>query len=131
MSENPRPHEIGEIKIGGQTYSFTTPKAAIVMSALIQMKGKREIEQTQILISAQATWLKKGLGDEGWSEIERRLTDDDDILDWHHLSEAFQEAIAQSSGPRPTTSSNASFPESRPATPSEEKPKQPESIFGI
>lgn len=131
MSENLRPHEIDEISIGGVTYPFRTPKIAVVLSALIRMKGKREIEQTQILLEAQAKWLKKGIGDEGWAKIEARLQDDDDILDWPDLSNAFQDKVGQVSGPRPITSSSASPMESQTTTPSEVKEKPQESIFGI
>lgn len=127
-----RPHEVDEIKLAGKTYPWKTPKIAIIMSAMIRIKGKPQLEQEQIFMEAQAKWVRSGVGADNWALIEARLfDDDDDPLDWPDISELFQEKFAeQKNGGRPTTSSTDSLPESPTTTPSEEKPKQQESIFG-
>jgi hypothetical protein len=131
MSEN-RPHEVGEVTLAGITYPFKTPKIAIVLSAMIRARGKSQFEQEQIVMEAQAKWMRKAVGVENWAKIEARLfDDDDDPLDWPDINDAFQEKLAeQKNGGRPTTSSSDSQLPSPTTTPSEEKPKQPESIFG-
>lgn len=134
MSET-RPHEVGEIELGGKTYPFTTPKIGPYLSALIrarQLKGSGEelkIKQGMIIGEAQAKWFSAGLGKEIWKEVQERLEDYDDTLDWEDLPKAFKEKMGDNAG-RPTTSSSDSPPPSPTTTPSEEKPKQLESIFG-
>lgn len=129
MSE-PRPHEVGEIELGGQTYPFTTPKIGPYLSALIRAKGKKtNIERGMIIGEAQAKWFEAGLGKQVWKEVQERLEDYDDALDWEDLPEVFKAKIGDSAE-RPTTSSSDSPPPSPTTTPSEEKPKELESIFG-
>lgn len=126
-----RPHEYDEIDLGGKTYPFKTPKVGPYLSALIRAKQTRTSVANQGLIigEAQAKWFAAGLGKEAWKEVQERLEDYDDVLDWEDLPVAFKEKMGDQAG-RPTTSSSDSPQLSPTTTPSEEKPKQPESIFG-
>lgn len=124
-----RARETVTIELAGVEYEFKTPKVAPVLSAIVQMKGKNEIEQMQILFSAQAKWLKSGVGEEVWSQIEDRLVDEDDELDWSDVAQLFQDQMSGSSG-RPSTSSSESSASSPKTSYSEDEPKKPESIFG-
>lgn len=129
---NARPHERGTVDIGGKPYSFRAPKAAILLSALINAKGKSEVETQQIVLGAQARSLHSALGDEGWADILERLSadPDDDSLDWPDLQEAFEEIMGNKAAARPTMSSVESLPAS-PTTPaSEERPNQQTLTFG-
>lgn len=118
------------VLLGGVNYEFRTPKVAPVLSAIVRMKGKEEIEQMQILFEAQAKWLRSGVGDEAWRQIEQRLADEDDELDWTDISQLFQDQMSADSG-RPSTSSSESSASSPKTSSSEDEPKQQESIFGI
>lgn len=130
MSET-RQHEIGEIELGGKMYPFTTPKIGPYLSALIRAKSVKGIERQGVIIGeAQAKWFGAGLGKQAWREVQERLEDYDDILDWEDLPEVFKSKIGEDSGPRPTTSSSDSPQPSPTTTPSEEKPNPLESIFG-
>lgn len=136
MSEDVRPHEIDEIKLGGKTYPFTTPKMGPYLSAILrakQLKGtnreKLIADQGLIIGEAQAKWFEAGLGKQTWKEVQKRLEDYDDVLDWEDLPVVFNEKMGDHAG-RPTTSSSDSPQLSPTTTPSEEKQKQPESIFG-
>lgn len=135
MSEN-RPHEVGEIELGGRTYPFTTPKIGPYLSALIrakQLRGSGEdlkVKQGMIIGEAQAKWFEAGLGKQTWKEIQERLEDYGDVLDWEDLPEVFKKKMGPDSADRPTTSSSDLPPQLPTTTPSEEKPKPEESIFG-
>ena len=129
MSET-RPHEVGEIELGGKTYPFTTPKIGPYLSAMIRAKSVKGVGNQGIIIGeAQAKWFGAGLGKQAWREVQERLEDYDDVLDWEDLPAVFTEKFGDSAD-RPTTSSS-DLPQASPTTtPSEEKPKPPESIFG-
>lgn len=117
-----------EIDLGGRTYTFRKPKTAIMMAALMQSKGKNQLESAQIMAGMQLKWIRAGVGKVAWAEIEQRLMDDDDDLDWADLDEVFKTKTSQI---RPTTSSSDSSAPSLTTTPSEGAPKPSESIFGI
>lgn len=125
-----RPHETGTIELGGRIYAWKTPKVAIIMSAMFRAKGLSEEESNQILLEAQAKWIRAGVGKQAWQEIEQRMfEDEDDPMDWPEIIHRFNEKVAEASN-RPFTSSSGS-PDPLPETsPSVEKPKQPGSIFG-
>ena len=103
-----RPHDSIEIDLAGVTYPFQTPKVAIIISALMELKGQPEVQQEIIMVDAQARFMKQGLGTRGWEDVQRRLDDEDDELDWPHIVEAFK-AVQARSGARPTTSSGESM----------------------
>ena len=114
----------------GVAYPFRTPKVAIVLSALLRSRGVTDqIERTQILLGAQADWLRSGVGDEAWADIERRLMDEEDTLDWPHISGAFEERMSADAA-RPTTSSAGSSVPSSATTPSAAEPSRVVSMFG-
>lgn len=120
--------QIDEIELGGRTYSFRKPKTAIMIAALMQSKGKNQLESSQIMAGMQIKWIRAGVGKQAWAEIEQRLMDDDDDLDWADLDDVFKTKTSQI---RPTTSSSDSSAPSQTTTPSEDAPKPSESIFGI
>lgn len=117
-----------EIQLGGRTYTFRKPKTAIMMAALMQSRGKSQLESAQIMAEMQIRWIRAGVGKQAWAEIEQRLMDEDDNLDWADLDEVFKTKTSQL---RPTTSSSDSSAPSQKTTLSEAAPKPPESIFGI
>lgn len=124
-----RQHEETTLELAGETYRFTIPKIAPVISAMIRMRdlppGRAEVEMAY----AQAQWVRRGLGEQAWARVNERLEDDNDPLDWPHLSQAFQVATAQS-GQRPTMSSPASMQPSQATTFSEGEPRQNGSTYG-
>jgi len=124
----PRSTQVDEITLGGRTYSFRKPKSALMIAALMQSKGKNQLESSQIMAEMQLKWIRSGVGKEAWAEIEKRLVDDDDDLDWDDIDEVFKTKTSQL---RPTTSSSDSSAPSPTTTPPAGEQKQPESIFGI
>ena len=120
--------QVDEIQLGGRTYSFRKPKTAIMIAALMQSKGKNQLESSQIMAEMQLKWIRAGVGKDAWAEIEQRLVDDEDELDWADIDDVFKTKTSQI---RPTTSSSDSSAPSQTTTPSEAAPKPPESIFGI
>lgn|SRR5690625_707990 len=119
------------LTLAGKTYPFKTPKVAIVLSALLRSKGVTDtIERTTILIGAQAEWVRRGIGDEAWADVENRMMNDDDPLDWPDISQAFEERMSADAG-RPTMSSPGSSVPSPVTTSPEGKPNQSGSMFGI
>lgn len=120
--------QVDEIQLGGRTYTFRKPKTAIMMAALMQSKGKSQLESAQIMAGMQLKWIRAGVGKAAWDEIEQRLMDDEDDLDWEDLDEVFKTKTSQI---RPTTSSSDSSAPSQTTTLSADAPKQQESIFGI
>lgn len=124
-----RPHETYTITLGGRDYQFRQPKTAILIAGLMQSKGKSQIEASQIMAEMQLKWLKAGLGKEAWADVEARMFDPDDELDWGDIDEVFKtHTVAKQ---RPTTSPSDSSDQWPTMTPSEEKPSLPESTFGI
>jgi len=120
--------EIYDIELAGKTYRFRQPKTAILMAGLMQSKGKSQLEASQIMAEVQLKWLKAGVGKEVWAEIEERMFDPEDELDWADIDEVFKTNITKE---RPTTSPSESSDRSAMTTLSEERPKLPESTFGI
>lgn len=119
------------IVLAGKTYPFKTPKVAIVLSALLRSKSAADdLERSTILVTAQAEWLRSGIGAEAWEDVERRMMDDDDPLDWPDISAAFESAMSSDSA-RPTTSSPESSATSLPTTQAEAEPSRPASMFGL
>lgn len=123
-----RSHETYDIELGGKTYSFRQPKTAVLMAGLLQSKGKSQLEASQIMAEMQLKWLRAGVGPEAWDEIEKRMFDPDDELDWEDIDEAFKTNTTKA---RPTTSPSESSDRSVTTTSSEDAPKLPESTFGI
>jgi len=99
-----------------------------MIAALMQSKGKNQLESSQIMAEMQLKWIRAGVGKDAWAEIEQRLVDDEDELDWADIDDVFKTKTSQI---RPTTSSSDSSAPSQTTTPSEAAPKPPESIFGI
>lgn len=124
-----RPHETIDLELAGVTYPFQTPKVAIIISALMELKGKPEVQQEIIMVDAQARYMRQGLGKDGWADVQRRLEDPDDPLDWPDVVKGFQEAQSRSTG-RPTTSSGGSTVPSPRATFSGAVPSTEGSTFG-
>lgn len=119
------------LTLAGRSYPFKTPKVAIVLSALLRSRGiTDQIERVQILVGAQAEWVKRGIGAEAWADVEARMQDDDDPLDWPDISSAFEERMSADAG-RPTTSSAGSSEPLSATTSLEAKPSPPASMFGI
>lgn len=127
-TEMTRPHETYDITLAGRNYQFRQPKTAILIAGLMQSKGKSQLEASQIMAEMQLKWLKAGVGKDAWAEIEARMFDPEDELDWGDIDEVFKTHTTKE---RPTTSPSDSSDRSLTTTPSEEKPKLPESTFGL
>lgn len=119
------------LTLAGVTYPFRTPKVAIVLSALMRLKGiTDETEKISIMVTAQAEWVLAGIGQEAWDDVERRMLDPEDPIDWPDIAKAFEEKVSLDAG-RPTMSPAESSAPSPATTLSEEKPSRSASMFGL
>lgn len=103
-----RPHETDEIQFGadGEVYEFVTPKAGILLSGLLrEQKG-----ETNAFTAAKLDWLEQGMYEEDWLAVQGRLSDPDDALDMHHLTNMVDALLAGGAMRPPSSSGDSSKP---------------------
>ena len=88
------------VKLVGKEYTATPPKALISME--FAEKAQEAGEDVKALTSALWEWLDVTFGEAQSSEIQNRLRDPKDAIDFEHVMELMK-LITEQATPNPTT----------------------------
>lgn len=122
-----RPHEVIEDVWFGEEgtpyqaepYTFTPGPAPDLLSAYLM----DEEEAGEYILRAKAKWVREGLHEDDWAEVEARIANPDDPLKAAHVYHMYT-ALMEEVGKRPPTSpSGSSRPPSRSTGAAKRKPR--------
>lgn len=107
INTDPRPHEIVEdVRIGDHLgpYTFTTPYAADLLSALLEEDEDAQIVAT---VKAKFNWVRDGFEEDDWAEIQDALDDPTNPVRTGTIVKAY-DMLSEAATKRPPTSRSAS-----------------------
>lgn len=90
------PVELLQVKLVGVDYEMHPPKAALTLRLAGQAKSAGE-DPVQLL-AVLDEWLKRACGVKVSTEIQARLEDSEDALDYPHIMELMQAVVEATTG---------------------------------
>lgn len=96
--------------LGEGPIPFTYPKMGRIVNVHRRVKGLPKHQAEALMGDVIMDWLERGFGPEVWEYVMKRVDDEDDLLDTHHLVNCFTQLVEAHAG-RPTTSSSGASPQ--------------------
>jgi hypothetical protein len=94
------PREPVKVDLVGQIYEVTPPKAALAMKLAVQAKTAQG--DASLVEGAIFEWIDTAFTKADAKKIKARLSDQDDLLDYPHISQLI-EALVEAGSANPST----------------------------
>jgi hypothetical protein len=91
-----------EIVLVGKAYTIKIPKVAVAMK--LAVRAKTAGDDPTMMMQALDEWVARAFGPDGAKDIQSRLDDDEDDLDFPHMMMLMEKVLEAGSAGNPTTS---------------------------
>lgn len=95
------PVKVLPIKLVGQDYEITPPKAALAMRMAVESKLFEE--DPGKMIDVLNAWVSKAFGPKVAAKVQKRIEDEDDLLDITHIMQLMEKVTEAQLEGDPTT----------------------------